>query len=98
MGEFLSAFAFKSAANAVPKVAWSTYIFTALADGYLMSEVPSAVMSTDLLAAFSFCVKPGTVGLVAVPARSPANCTFPGARVVASGAPETTTWLIARST
>ena len=72
-GEFLSAFASTAACKAMPWVAWSTYVFTALADGYFISELPSVVTLVDLLLVFYILASPGTVGAVAVPAKSPAN-------------------------
>ena len=67
-------------------------------DGYFVSEPASADTFVDLLDTLSFVAKPGTVGFVAVPPKSPVNCTFPDANVVASGAPEATAILTALST
>ncbi len=55
-----------------PAIAVSTYVFTAFWVGNKTSLVPKLVI-VDLLTAFSFNPKPGTVGAAAVPAKSPAN-------------------------
>ena len=61
-----------------------------------MSSLPSACTFNDLFAVFSLVANAGTVGFVAVPLKSPANCNLPAARVVASGTPVVaiceTTW------
>ena len=59
----------------------------AFTDGYLVSEFASVFTFVDLLLVFSLFAKAGTVGALAVPARSPANRTLPGAKVVASATP-----------
>ena len=50
----------------------STYTFTAFCVGYKSLLVPSAVV-VDLFTKASFKAKPGTVGAVAVPLKSPVN-------------------------
>ena len=70
----------------------------ALTDGYLVSDPASAETFVDLFDTLSLVAKPGTVGFVAVPPKSPDNWIFPEAKVVASGAPVATAMLIALST
>ena len=86
IGEFLSALASTAACNTMPCVAWSTYTLTAFWVGYSSLLVPKLV-DVDLLDKLSLVASPGTVGEEAVPPRSPANFTFPAAKVVASGTP-----------
>ena len=88
--DLLAIFSFKSNAVCVAVLTGllASLVLSRLPNPTIVEVTPDTVPVKAGSAMGAFKVKPGTVGAVAVPARSPVNCIFPAAEVLASATPE----------
>ena len=88
VGSFSGAFKSNAVCVAVETGFFASLVLFTFVKPTIVLSIPDTVPVKVGSAKGAFRAKPGTVGAVAVPARSPANCIFPAAVALASATPE----------